>query len=255
MSEEDRNGSPSDSPLTPEDRARIKEFVSGESSNPSTLVPDEDTTTPGRTADQRGDTADETADSERTGPDASPGRSRDTADTADGEIRPSDCRDIRRRMKEAERVREVVDEYPHKTASAVLRHAYGDCSCSEEVVDESPTAVPYVSVDACREFREAYRNGRTPSVLSREFSRTTNSIMRHVYGRCTHSRNPRAVSPSEVPEADCSRLREIVRRVEQSPVESAATALRLRPEVAAFHIRGYCSCEVDTPPIASDTTD
>lgn len=206
--------------LTEGDRERIRAFLEKDEGDrdPNDLVPD-------RPADEN--------ESSGTG---------DVRGTAAGT-----CRDMRRRMSDATTVREVMDDYPDKTTSEVMRHVYGDCG---HVHDTPPTASPQIGVRECRLFRERYAAGYDVSEISDEFYRADNTVTRHIFGRCSHPNNPRPASVSEVGAEECGRLRRTYVGNEKVSVEGAATAMGLRPEVAGFHLSGYCSCENDASPAA-----
>lgn len=207
--------------LTARDRRQIREFVSSPPSerSPDDLVPD---------GDDRENTAGEREDTGTRG--------------QRGGLTPSECRDIRESVREASSVREVASNYPGTHASELMRHARGECSCP---VETPTTTSPKVQSPECRDLREAYLSGDSPTEIEREFSRSDNTVMRHVFGRCNHDSDPRDLSPSEVPARLCNRLRGAYRKSEKVTVEQTAVAVRLRPEVTRYHLLGFCSCEVE----------
>lgn len=155
------------------------------------------------------------------------------------------CITMRRRMSEAETVREVMDEYPDKHTSEVMKHVYGECHHTHEV---PATASPQIKDYECRLFRERYAAGYGVSEISDEFYRADNTVTRHIFGRCSHPNRPRPASLSDVEEWECRRLRETYIGNEKVGVHEAATAMGLRPEVAASHLFGYCECEGEADP-------
>jgi len=163
--------------------------------------------------------------------------SRDTS-----RVQPSTCRNMRNRMREAETVREVMENYPQTHTSEVMRHVYGECKHDHEI---PATASPQIAVPECRRFREYYTDGYEVSEIADEFYRSDNTVTRHIFGRCSHEPRPRSLSVSEVEAWECDRLRRTYRANDKVTVEGAATAMRLRPEVAATHLFGYCECEGD----------
>lgn len=150
------------------------------------------------------------------------------------------CITIRRRMAEADTVRDVMENYPDKHTSEIMKHAYGECSHSHEV---PATASPQIKPRECRLFRERYAAGYSVSEISKEFYRADNTVTRHIFGRCSHENRPRPSSVSDVEEWECSRLRTTYVGNDKVDVDAAATAMGLRVEVAATHLFGYCDCE------------
>ncbi|MGK7296923.1 MAG: hypothetical protein ACNS61_14055 [Candidatus Wenzhouxiangella sp. M2_3B_020] len=150
------------------------------------------------------------------------------------------CKRIRRSMSEADTVREVMENYPGTTTSEVMRHAYGECSHDHDI---PATASPQIGEVECRTFRERFTAGYSVAEIADEFYRSDNTVTRHIFGRCSHSNNPRRLSVSGVPEEECSRLRGLYKGNENVDVRGAATAMSLRVEVAATHLFGYCECE------------
>lgn len=140
------------------------------------------------------------------------------------------CRRIRRRMRDAVTVREVVGEYPQLHRSEIFRHAYGDCGHAHGT---PATASPQIRRDECHAMRGAFSEGYYVSEIADEWHRAENTVTRHVFGRCSHDCDARAASPSQVSEGQADRLVRTVRENEQVGVEEVATAMRLRPEVVA----------------------
>lgn len=140
------------------------------------------------------------------------------------------CRRIRRRMSSAITVREVVGEFPQLHRSEIFRHAYGDCGHSHAT---PATASPQIRRGECHTMREAFVEGATISEVADEWFRAENTVTRHVFGRCSHDRDPRDLSPSRVPEAERARLCRTVRENSKVDLLDAAAAFRLRPEVVA----------------------
>lgn len=140
------------------------------------------------------------------------------------------CRRIRRRMSEAVTVREVVGEFPQLHRSEIFRHAYGDCGHFHTT---PATASPQIRRGECHAMRAAFVEGATISEVADEWFRAENTVTRHVFGRCSHDRNPRQLSPSSVPADERARLCRTYRENAQVDVEDVAAAFRLRPEVAA----------------------
>lgn len=210
--------------LTDDELERIREFAETDPDkrSPSQLVPD----------DAKGPRAENS-------PAANGGtRTGTTAQT---------CITMRRRMREAETVREVMEDYPSTHTSEVMRHVYGECEHSHGV---APTASPQIGEEECSEFRAHYSEGNEVSEIADEFYRSDNTVTRHIFGRCSHASDPRRTSVSMVRTWECERLRRTYTGNEKVSVEGAATAMRLRPEVAATHLFGYCECENDADPAA-----
>lgn len=207
--------------LTEDELDRIREFarLDEEDRSPSILVPDD---APGPRAENGAGNG-----GTRTGA---------TAQT---------CITMRERMREAETVREVMEDYPRTHTSEVMRHVYGECEHSHGV---APTASPQIGEEECRKFREHYAEGNEVSEIADTFYRSDNTVTRHIFGRCSHPGDPRTTSVSMVLSWECDRLRRTYTGNEKVSVAGAATAMRLRPEVAATHMFGYCDCEGDEDP-------
>lgn len=217
--------------LTEDDYQRIEAFArkSPDERNPSDLVPD----LPEVPEDTAGDETDENRSSSR----SSSGIGADT------------CRNIRERMGDATTAKEVVESYPQRHTSEIMRHAYGECNCS---TDAPPRASPQITRGECREFREYYSDGYPVAEISETFARSDNSVTRHIFGRCSHGDDPRNLSPSEVEPWECKRLRETYNRNEKVDRMAVASAMRLRREVASYHLFGLCECEHREPPAEED---
>lgn len=155
------------------------------------------------------------------------------------------CITMRERMREAETVREVMEDYPSTHTSEVMRHVYGECDHRHEV---APTASPQIGEEECSEFRAHYAERNEVSEIADTFYRSDNTVTRHIFGRCSHDSDPRTTSVSMVRTWECDRLRGTYTGNEKVSVEGAATAMRLRAEVAATHLFGYCGCEGDEDP-------
>ncbi len=153
-----------------------------------------------------------------------------------GGVSEATCAEIRTTMKDATTAREVVETYNLHT-SKVMRHAYGGCSHDPDV---SPTASPQIGPDECLSMRDDYRTGDDVSTIASEWSRSENTVTRHVFGRCSHAPDPRDVSASEVTVEECRRLREAFRDNEQVGVREAAVSMRLAESPAARHISDFC---------------
>ena len=231
-------GSPPDEDdggLTEEDYRRIREFAEKDPGdrNPSDLVPDVDPQTNGDTSTTASDETDETGVSRR----SSSGVGRST------------CKRIRERMEAATTAKELVESYPQRHTSEIMRHAYGECNCG---TDYPPKASPQIKPAECREFREYYSDGYSVSEIAETFARSDNSVTRHIFGRCSHGEDPRDLSPSEVEEGECKRLRGTYNRNEKVDRYAVASAMRLRREVASYHLFGLCECEQGEPPADED---
>lgn len=161
-------------------------------------------------------------------------------------VPPDMCRTMRRRMSDAETVREVMEEFPQTHTSEVMKHVYGECNHDHAT---PPTASPQIHTDECRAFRERYASGEGVSGISDEFYRADNTVTRHIFGRCSHPPEPRPLFASDVEAWECRRLRETFRGNPNVGVEEAATAMRLRPRIAEIHLSGDCECENDAAPV------
>jgi len=182
-------------------------------------------------------------------PDDAPGPRAENGARANGGTRTGataqTCITMRERMREAETVREVMEDYPSTHTSEVMRHVYGECEHSHSV---APTASPQIGEEECRKFREHYAEGNEVSEIADTFYRSDNTVTRHIFGRCSHAADPRTTSVSMVLSWECDRLRRTYTGNEKVSVAGAATAMRLRAEVAATHLFGYCECEGDEDP-------
>jgi hypothetical protein len=176
-------------------------------------------------------------------PNAGAGRPAAARSARDHGVSARRCKTMRRRMRDAETVQEVMEEYPETHTSEVMKHVYGDCPHSHE---EPATASPQIGKRECRLFRERYAAGCDVEEISTEFYRADNTVTRHIFGRCSHENTPRPLSVSAVAASTCRRLRETYVGNPKVNVSGAATATGLRAEVAATHLFGYCSCDVET---------
>lgn len=213
--------------LTEDDLERIRAFARKDPAdrNPLDLVPEGDPTGAKHSVDETDE--------------------RRLSDGSDLERPESTCAEIRRRMGEATTAREVVEEYPDRHVSEIMRHAYGECTCSTPY---PPKASPQIRSAECREFRSAYASGRSVAEIAETFARSANSVTRHLFGRCSHGVRPRDLSPSEVTARECEHLRATFNRNEKVDLPAVAAAMRLRREVASFHLFGLCDCETAEPP-------
>lgn len=220
--------------LTEEDYQRFREFAAKDPAerDPGDLVPDE----PEETGDAPGETDRETDEN-------------GSSTGSSGERSYHTCRSIRKRMADATTAKEVVDKYPDRHTSDVMRHAYGECKCE---VDYPPKASPQIRAGECREFRDYYADGYPVAEIAETWARSDNSVTRHIFGRCSHSDRPRDLSPSEVEAWECERLRATYNRNEKVDLPAVASAMRLRREVAAYHLFGLCECDHEEPPAEED---
>lgn len=189
--------------ITPDEWKRIRRFAATEEDDraPDLLVPEEE------------------------GPTGTPSHA-----GATNPVTAERCRRIRRKMRSATTVREVVGEFATLHRSEIFRHAYGDCGHDHDI---PPTASPQLRRRECHAMREAFAEGATVSEIAGEWLRAENTTNRHIFGRCSHDRNPRPLSPSEVPENERDRITRTIRENAQVGVEEVAAAMRLRPEVVA----------------------
>lgn len=222
--------SPDGGGLTEDDYQRIEAFARKDEDDrgPADLIPD---TPPASST--ASDETDETGVSRG----SSSGMTRST------------CRTIRERMGEATTAREVVEAYPQRHTSEIMRHAYGECNCG---TDYPPKASPQIKSGECREFRRYYTDGYSVSEIAETFARSENSVTRHIFGRCSHGEEPRTRSPSEVEEWECKRLRSTYRDNAKVDRYAVATAMRLRREVASYHLFGFCECRHGEPAAEED---
>jgi len=162
-----------------------------------------------------------------------------TRRTTDG-VTAAECGEIRSRMNDALTARGVIKDYPDLHTSKVMRHAYGECNHSEESVDAPPTASPQIGPGECHAMRDDYRQGNAVSTVAETWARSENTVTRHIFGRCSHDPRPRDTSPSRVRVRECERIRRTFEGNEKVGVREVACAMRLRKEVAATHLFGYC---------------
>jgi hypothetical protein len=232
----EETGSAEDDVFTDDERTRIEAFLDKprDDREPDDLVPD---TSRDGTRDTQRAVGTAQADDEA--------QVRPTSDGTAGHTGPAECREIRDRMAEAVTAKEVVEAFPDLHVSTIMRHAYGNCSCE---IERSAVASPQIRRGECREFRDRYRDGYPPGEIAEDYGRSANSVTRHVFGRCSHEVRHRDVSPSEVEERECKRLRESYRRSEKIDHYAVAAAMRLRREVASYHLFGLCDCSHNQPP-------
>jgi len=180
-----------------------------------------------------------------------PGSTPEDPATADG-VAASTCGEIRETMNDALTAREVVESYPELHTSKIMRHAYGECN--HDSVDVPPTASPQIGPDECLSMRDDYRQGNAVATIASEWSRSENTVTRHIFGRCSHSPRPRNVEPSGVRVRECERIRATFEGNEKVSVREVACALRLRKEVVATHLFDYCRHIGNDPPRVEPAT-
>lgn len=157
--------------------------------------------------------------------------------TADG-VAASTCAEIRESMNDAVTAREVVESYPDLHMSKIMRHAYGECN--HDSVDVPATASPQLGPYECVALRDDYQQGDPVSEIVGTWSRSENTVARHIFGRCSHDPRPRDVEPSRVGVVECERIRRTFEGNEKVSVREVACAMRLRREVVATHLFDYC---------------
>jgi hypothetical protein len=153
--------------------------------------------------------------------------------------RDPDCADIRRAMRDADRVTDVVEAFPDKHTSAIFRHAEGRCTC-DGGVDVDPTTSPRVGEDECSEMRESYRNGKSRSTVQDEFRRSSNAVNKHIFGRCDHAEKWSGITADE-----CADLRKYYKQDPELSVKELTTAYDSSKSTVHKHLRGRCTHIVD----------
>jgi len=204
--------------------------------DPSILVPNGNGTAGGR--DYYPDAAD---GDESDGKDTDPRTRR----TTDG-VTAAECGEIRDRMNDALTAREVVEEHSEFHTSKIMRHAYGECN--HDSVDVPATASPQIGPDECLSMRDDHRRGDAVATIASTWARSENTVTRHIFGRCSHDARPREVSPSRVDVRECERIRRSFEGNRKVSVREVACAMRLRREVVATHLFGYCRHIGNDPP-------
>jgi hypothetical protein len=174
-----------------------------------------------------------------------PGSTPEDPTTADG-LAASTCAEIRETMNDALTAREVVESYPDLHTSKIMRHAYGECN--HDSVDVPATASPQIGPDECHAMRDDYRQGDPVAEVADTWSRSENTVTRHIFGRCSHDSRPRDRSPSRVGVVECERIRRTFEGNEKVSVREVACAMRLREEVVATHLFDYCRHLGNDPP-------
>jgi len=173
------------------------------------------------------------------------GSRRSDRTTADG-MTAATCAEIRDHMNDALTAREVVENYSEFHTSKIMRHAYGECN--HDSVDVPATASPQIGPDECLSMRDDHRRGDAVATIASTWARSENTVTRHIFGRCSHDARPREVSPSRVDVRECERIRRSFEGNRKVSVREVACAMRLRREVVATHLFGYCRHIGNDPP-------
>lgn len=156
-------------------------------------------------------------------------------DVIDG-ISADECGDLRRAMDKADRTAPVVEAFPSKHPSTIFRHATGRCEHDAPV---DPTTSPRIQSDECREIREAFQDGDDVETICDDFHRSSNAVVRHVFGRCDHD-FPNDRGRCELSASTCNRIRRAYRENDTASVEDVARAFLAGASTAHRHLSGAC---------------
>jgi len=156
-------------------------------------------------------------------------------DVIDG-LTADECGDLRRAMDKADRTEPVVGAYPSKHPSTIFRHATGRCEHDAPV---DATTSPRIKSDECRDIREAFQSGDTVEDIRADFHRSSNAVVRHVFGRCDHD-FPNDKGRAELSEPTCSRMRRAYRDNDTASVADIARAFLVGAGTAHRHLTGAC---------------
>lgn len=159
---------------------------------------------------------------------------RETTHSADS-ITESDCKQIRRAMKQAESAREVINVYPQTHPSVIYRHAQGRCNHDHDV---EPTTSPRIKPDECYKIRRAFATGDDVDDLINDFHRSQNTIMRHLFGTCDHDLSN--YKRESVTETECRRLRRLYATEADLRVDDLAVAFLISKGAVHYHLMGKC---------------
>lgn len=161
-------------------------------------------------------------------------------------LTPDECGRMRENMAVADRTTDVVDEWPDLHPSVVFRHSTGRC---EHDVDVDATTSPRITRDECREIREAFADGDTVEDIRADFYRSTNAVVRHVFGRCDHAFATDRGRP-KLSATTCSNLRRAYRENEAASIEDVGRAFVVGASTAHRHVTGACGHDsADEPPV------
>lgn len=171
---------------------------------------------------------------------------RHTADDGDSNV----CARLRRRVRDADRLADVVDEYPGMHTSAIFRHIEGRCSCRD--VGEPAVKSPSVTAVECMDMREQYRSGHTRQEIAENTHRSSGSVLRHVFNRCRHTGHD-IETRKRLSSTECAALRDAYARVSSTSVRSLAAAFACSTSTAHKHLSGDCDHDVDVDAKPADT--
>jgi len=156
--------------------------------------------------------------------------------TGEEGVTEADCADIRAAMEKADRPTTVIGAYPNKHPSVIFRHATGRCDHDPGV---DATTSPRIKPDECREMRVGFQTGDTVEDIRSDFNRSSNAVVKHVFGRCGHTfdtdRNGRELSSSL-----CVRMRRSYRENDSASIEDIGAAFLAGAPTAHRHVTGAC---------------
>lgn len=175
-------------------------------------------------------------------------RNGDAPDTQDG-ITEVECDRIRRAMSKADRPSTVIDRYSDTHPSVIFRHATGGC---DHDGDADPTTSPRIKPDECREMRADLQTGDSVEDLQAAYNRSTNAVVRHVFGRCDHAFDHDRAG-RELSAAVCNRMRIVYREHDSVSIADVGRAFVVGASTAHRHLTGACRHRDDVEPPA--TTD
>jgi hypothetical protein len=166
-------------------------------------------------------------------------------DVIDG-FTAAECSRLRRSMDKADRTVKVVESFPSKHPSVIFRHATGRC---DHDADVDPTTSPRIQSDECRDIREAFQDGDTVEDIRNDFHRSSNAVVRHVFGRCDHD-FPNDKGRCELSTTTCNRMRRAYRENETASVADISRAYMVGAGTAHRHLAGACGHgDADEDPI------
>lgn len=173
----------------------------------------------------------------------------DEPDNLDG-ITSDECKQIRRRMADADRPSDVVDDYPDRHSSEIWRHAQGRCNHDHGV---GATTSPRVQAKECHAMRRAFTQDDEIDDILTDFSRSQNAVVKHVFGRCDHDLSH--YERGTVPKRECNRMRIAYSMNTNITVSDLSAAFTLSRGATHAHLRGDCSHEFGVPAVDPTVVD
>lgn len=175
----------------------------------------------------------------------------DHAATTADRVDASTCADLRDELRAATRPKTVVDAHPDIGASAVYRHATGEC---EHDIPTVSTNSPRVKRDECRDIRRAVQNGKSTDEIKAGFYRSMKVVVKHAFGDCSHTFDTQH-DGRRVAERTCHRMRRVYREQVAVGIDGVASTFFVSAGTAHRHISGACDHGDGVPAPSNGSSD